>query len=256
MITIYSLKMERELNEGERRQALDILAPERKAKALRFRRFEDQSRGLATGVLEAYALWKGFGIPWTELRIQKEEQGKPFLSGHAEAQYNLSHAGAWIVCGTGIQSLGIDVEQSARYSERLARRFFHPEETEDILSYPVQERPDIFAEYWTMKESFMKLCGTGFSMPLRSFLTERSTGRITVLPTMKEDLMALLKKQGILEKSPVCQWADLESGYKCAVCTMELQPLEHHRVVLEECLSELRASNPTAIETEDLSGQI
>lgn len=254
MIKIYSLKMERELNERERQQALDILRPERKAKALRFRRSEDQSRGLATGVLEMYALWREFGISMPDLKIEKEEQGKPFLPGYADAHYNLSHAGAWIVCGTGNQPLGIDVEQSAKYSERIVRRFFHPTEASDIFSYPQQEQPEIFAEYWTMKESFMKLCGTGFYMPLSSFFTDRKNGTITILPTMEEELLSQVRKQGILKKNPVCQWVELETGYKCAVCTMKVQEVMHYKVNLEECLAELQGLNPAAVKADDLPG--
>lgn len=241
------MKIVRELNERERQQALDILSPERKAKALRFRRFEDRSKGMATGVLEAYALWKEFGIPWNELRIQREEQGKPFLPDYSALQYNLSHSGEWIICGVGTQPLGIDVEQTAKYSERLAKRFFHPEETADILAHPVSERPDIFAEYWTMKESFMKLCGTGFAMPLSSFTTERKTGRITVLSDMKEEQKKQLECRGILKGTPRCQQVELESGYKCMVCTMEPQQIENRRVDIAACLSELWESNPTAV---------
>lgn len=246
--------MERELNERERQQALDILTPERKAKALRFRRSEDQSRGLATGVLEIYALWREFSIPLSGFRIEKEEQGKPFLPGYTDAHYNLSHAGAWIVCGIGNQPLGIDVEQSAKYSERVIRRFFHPEEAKDIFSYSLQERPDIFAEYWTMKESFMKLCGTGFYMPLSSFSTDRKTGTIHILPSIEEDILSQIEKKGILKTNPVCQWIVLDKGYKCAVCTMEVQEVEHHEVKLEECLTELQESNPAAVKADNLSG--
>lgn len=244
MIKIYSLKMERELNERERQQALDILTPERKAKALRFRRLEDQSRGLATGVLEIYALWKEFGIPWSELKILKGEQGKPYLMEYPDAWYNLSHSGAWIVCGTGEQPIGIDVEQSEKYSERIVRRFFHPEETDDIFSRPEQERAEVFAEYWTMKESFMKFCGMGFSLPLSCFSAERDTGRLRLLPTMKEDIKLQLQKQGIQEDNlPICQLVELETGYKCAVCTMDLQEIEMQSVTFHSCLEELVRSN-------------
>lgn len=256
MIDIYSLKMERELNERERRQALDILTPERKAKALRFRRSEDQSRGMAAGVLELYTLWKGFGIPRKGLRMEREEQGKPFLPEYPQVHYNLSHSGAWIVCAAGDQPLGIDVEQAAKYSERIIQRFFHSEEVEDILSRPLEERSEVFAEYWTMKESFMKLCGTGFSMPLKSFATDRVSGRIIVLPVMEDELQKVLIRRRIWGKKPICRQVELETGYKCAVCMLEVQEFQNHIVHLEECLADLQESNPPAIKADDLSSQI
>lgn len=234
--------MERELNDRERQQALNIITPERKAKALRFRRLVDQERGMATGVLELYALWKEFGISGQEtLRncLCHEERGKPYLADSPDTQYNISHSGVWIVCGTGRVPLGIDVEQSSKYSERIVRRFFHPEEIEEILSAPKECRGDIFAEYWTMKESFMKLCGAGFAMPLSSFATERRTGRIQVFPSMGDERLQELEELGITKtRTPICQFIELEAGYRCALCTLEKEAIEHKRITLGECLRE------------------
>ena len=247
MIRIYSLKLERELNNRERQQALNIITPERKAKALRFRRLMDQERGMATGVLELYALWKEFGISGQEEAVNclcRGEQGKPCLAERPDAQYNISHSGAWIVCATGSVPLGIDVEQTSKYSERIIKRFFHPDETEKILSAPKEQQGDIFAEYWTMKESFMKLCGTGFAMPLSSFATERETGEIRILPSMQEELRQQLKMLGITEaKAPICQCMKLEPGYHCAVCTVERESIEYRQVTLEACMEELSLFN-------------
>ncbi|MBO5237738.1 MAG: 4'-phosphopantetheinyl transferase superfamily protein [Lachnospiraceae bacterium] len=238
MIRIYSLKLERELNERERQQALDILTPERKAKALRFRRLEDQSKGMATGLLEEYVLWKEYGISADKIRIGQGTQGKPFLIGQENVHYNLSHAGNWIVCGVGDVSLGIDVEQEKKYSERLVRRFFHEEEVADILSSSEEERSKVFAMYWTMKESFMKLCGLGFSLPLSSFQTNRKTGEITILPLVSKENKQVLLEQGLLgNQKPVCQWIPLETGYQCCICTKKLQPIEVCKVSLEDCMN-------------------
>lgn len=220
-----------------------MITPERKAKALRFRRLADQERGMATGILELYALWKEFGISGQkklENCLRREEHGKPYLAGRSDAHYNISHSGSWIVCATGSAPLGIDVEQTSKYSERVVKRFFHPEETEKILSAPEEQQGDIFAEYWTMKESFMKLCGTGFAMPLSNFATERGTGEIRILPSMKDELREQLKELGITEiKAPVCQCMELEPGYWCAVCTLERENLEYRQVTLEMCMKEL-----------------
>lgn len=240
MIRIYSLKMERELNERERQQALDILTPERKAKALRFRRLEDQSKGMATGLLEEYALRKEFGIRKEDISIEYGPQGKPCLKGYEQAHYNLSHAGEWIVCATGTVPLGIDVEQEKKYSERVVKRFFHEEEIADIMSCAEEERPKVFAKYWTMKESFMKLSGLGFSLSLSSFQTNCSTGEITVLPLVSKENRLVLEAQGIGNKQkPVCQWIPLETGYQCCICLIDLQPIEQIMVTIEECLIQL-----------------
>lgn len=240
MITIYSLKTKRERTDWERQRALDILTPERKAKALRFRRSEDQIRGIATGLLEEYVLWKEFGVSPEALRLGMGEQGKPYLTDHPEAQYNLSHAGEWVVCAAGMQPLGIDIEQPERYSERLVQRFFQPDEITDILKRSEEDRANVFAEYWTMKESFMKLCGAGLSMGFSGFRTERMHGRIELLPALDPEYGRILEKMGMRDGAePVCRFLDIAEGYVCAVCTIGVPQLKNETVTWETCVDGL-----------------
>lgn len=238
MIQVYSLKLERELNERERQQALDILTPERKAKALRFRRLEDQSRGVAAGLLEAYSITAGLGLDRKGIHIGQGEQGKPYLLSEPDRHYNISHAGKQIVCGIGAVPIGIDVEMTSKYNERIIQRFFHQEEIEDIFSFPEELRPDVFAQYWTMKESFMKLCGLGFSLPLSSFRTNRRNGEVEILPVIsKENREKLLAQNITNEKKPVCQFIELETGYQCCICTREWEEVKLQRITIESCLA-------------------
>lgn len=245
MIQVYSLKMERELTDRERQQIMNIVTPERKAKALRFRRFEDQSRGLLTGLLESYVFWKVFGIPNPADRILTGEQGKPYISEEngRTCQYNLSHSGNWIVCGVSEEALGIDVEQEAKYQERIVKRFFLKQEQDDIFGKEEAERPKIFAEYWTMKESVMKYTGLGFSLPLSSFLTNRETGCVTFLWNQEKKTVwqEKLKRAGITENATLfCQRMEIESGYACSICSRQYEQIEQHPLSVEKCLLELR----------------
>lgn len=244
MIQVYLLNMNRELNEGERQQSLDILTPERKAKALRFRRFKDQNRSIATGLLEAYAFIQILGSSKSEYLIEKGPEGKPYLKDYPEIHYNISHAGDWIVCGIGGQPLGIDVECADKYTERVVTRFFQKEEVEDILSEPdLERRKEIFAEYWVMKESFMKLSGGGLSIPLKSFYSNRNTGEIRLGNSVPKEWQEILRKMGVkAQNNPVCRFVPLEPGYRCAVCTVGETRIEKHPVVWEELISSLRQS--------------
>lgn len=239
MIQVYLLNMNRELNEGERQQSLDILTPERKAKALRFRRFKDQNRSIATGLLEAYALLQTLGSSKSAYLIEKGPEGKPYLKDYPEIHYNISHAGNWIVCGIGDQPLGIDVESADKYTERVVTRFFQTEEAEDILlEQNIEVRKEIFAEYWVMKESFMKLSGGGFSIPLKSFYSNRKTGEIRLGNSIPKEWQEVLKDMGVKnQRNPVCQFLPLETGYRCAVCTVGKAKVEKHPVTWEELIS-------------------
>lgn len=244
MIQLYSLKMDRELKEPERQQIMNIVTPERKAKALRFRRFEDQCRGLATGLLESYVCRKEFGITNLAGKIELGEQGKPYIIGQEETDYhyNISHSGGWIVCGASRMALGVDVEQEAKYREQVVKRFFPEQEKNDILGRAEAERPKVFAEYWTMKESVMKYTGLGFALPIRKFLTNRENGLVEFLwdSEKNEEWQKRLLEQGIsIGTMPICQVLTLEPGYACSVCSGQREPVNQIPVTVEECLQEL-----------------
>lgn len=244
MIQLYSLKMDRELKEPERQQIMNIVTSERKAKALRFRRFEDQCRGLATGLLESYVCRKEFNITNLAGNIGLGEQGKPYIIGQEETDYhyNISHSGVWIVCGASRTALGVDVEQEAKYREQVVSRFFPEQEKNDILGRAEAERPKVFAEYWTMKESVMKYTGLGFTLPIRKFLTNRENGQVEFLwdSEKNEVWQKKLLKQGISnEAMPICQVLTLEPGYACSVCSSQREPVNQIFITVEECLQEM-----------------
>lgn len=245
MIQVYGIRIDRSLSEEERSAAIEYLTPERKAKALRFRRLKDQEKGILTGLLEDYVIrrelsrdddlsvlqkWKAGASKWEEMtdssaqlyKIQHGKEGKPYIVEYPDIQYNISHAGDWIVCGIGDEVLGIDIEREERYSRRVVERFFHPEEQEDIFSQDSEEKEqEIFARYWVMKESFMKLSGAGFSVPIQSFHCDRRNGEIRVTEDVPEEWMQWLRAAGLREdRRPVCRFLDVAPGYQCAVCTL------------------------------------
>lgn len=103
--------------------------------------------------------------------------GKPFVSETCinnanDIEFNLSHAKDLIVCAiTKSTPLGIDVEYNKRKSDtyKLAPRYFSESETFDLQAKPYDEQAVEFYNYWTLKESYIKACGDGLSIPLNHF---------------------------------------------------------------------------------------
>lgn len=246
MIQVYSLKTNVDGHDWSPEELLNILTPKRKAKALRFRHSGDQWRGIMAGLLEEYTLQQCFGIPWPEQRIQTGINGKPYIENRPELHYNLSHSGDWIVCAAGSVPVGIDVESSDKYSERVVKRFFHEDEIADIMEHAKEQRPDIFAEYWTMKESFMKLSGLGFELQLKQFVTDRKNGKAQLLDTAMNELSD--ETRAVLDTLPVtqqavCQFLPLDTGYRMSVCTQQKELLQYEQVPLEHCIEVLLKSS-------------
>lgn len=147
----------RSLEEKEARLAA-TLGRERREKMCQYRNRNDRLRCLAGGLLmERISAGR-------EIRLN--EYGKPFIP---EGPYfNLSHSGSFVCLAVSSDSpVGIDIELLRNEDfQALARTAFHVEEQDFFLQKPDAER---FFMIWTLKESYMKMRGLGFSLDPRSF---------------------------------------------------------------------------------------
>ena len=74
--------------------------------------------------------------------------------------------------------IGVDVERIRRLPDFLsiAQNYFHPEEVALLVKMPDNRKRDLFYEFWTKKEAFIKGTGEGLSRPLDSFATPLGGG--------------------------------------------------------------------------------
>ena len=109
-----------------------------------------------------------------DLQFSYGEKGKPYLQGEGMPFFNCSHAGDLVLCAVSDREIGCDIEVCGKSGAKIAKRFFQPAEQQWIQAADPKEQPGIFCELWTRKESFLKACGQGLSLPMNSFsvLTE------------------------------------------------------------------------------------
>ncbi len=149
---------------------------ERKARADRFLRREDQVRCICADALLRNTLQS------TDYTLDYGENGKPYLTDVEDFHFNISHSGRWVVIAYGSSPVGVDVQEfRSRDLEGIARRFF----TADEQAY-VQTYPDGFFRIWTGKESYIKYLGTGLKTPLNSFSVLEDLG-VNLFVVMLED---------------------------------------------------------------------
>lgn len=125
---------------------------------------------LQAGLQREYALF----LP--DLSMETGAYGKPFLPEYPHIHFNISHCSGIVICGIYDQRIGVDVERIRPYSEKLCRKVLSPEEQEAVQSSGM---PELFFQYWTLKESYVKAAGSGLSVPLQSvtFTWEDSVGK-------------------------------------------------------------------------------
>jgi len=149
------------------------LSPEEMGRAARFRTAELQerwltARGALRCILASYA-----GCEAWELIFRQGSHGKLSLERPVcEIAFNLTHTGGLALVAVGNnRRVGIDAEKVRGdvEIEDLSRRFFAPDEAEEILTMSPDERLAAFFRCWSRKEAFVKALGGGLSIALDGF---------------------------------------------------------------------------------------
>ena len=140
----------------------------RREKIDRLGRRADKIRSLGAGVLLSRAL-KSVGVD-KNAEIAVGKNGKPFLKGIKDVHFNLSHSGDLVMCAISDGEVGCDVENVSIGRLGVAERFFTVAERGFIdIGKNEKEKNERFFRLWTLKESFIKAVGAGFSLPMNSF---------------------------------------------------------------------------------------
>lgn len=139
------------------------LPESRRLRMAQYLRREDQLRCLGAGLLLAHC----FGDAYDD-RMSHNSYGKPLMK-ETGTFFNLSHSGDYVVLATADQEIGVDVQQHEEGDfAAMAKISFHPDE-QNYLASCKNNQKEVFYSLWTLKESYMKAVGMGFSLPSASF---------------------------------------------------------------------------------------
>jgi 4'-phosphopantetheinyl transferase len=123
------------------------------------------SHALVRDVLSQYA-----PVAPCDWIFEANAYGRPEIAAPREwrwLRFNLSHSGERAVVAVARQiDLGVDVESVSTRDglTDIANRFFSPLEVAQLRS-----APDLFFDFWTLKEAYIKARGMGLSIPLDTF---------------------------------------------------------------------------------------
>ncbi len=166
MYKIYVAAVEPLMEDAFYQKALSMVSKERQEKTEKMIQHPDKARSVAAGLLLHYAVRENTDLHWDGSCLVKEH-GKPMLPKELGLYFNLSHSGEYVLCAVSDHEIGADIQRHEKYQERLAERFFHPEE----LAYlkEAKDRKQCFYDLWSLKESCIKCTGRGLSTGLERF---------------------------------------------------------------------------------------
>ena len=101
------------------------------------------------------------GFSEDEITIFKDEKGKPYLRDIPEANISISHTKGAVMVGFSNHPIGVDIECVKLRRKSVESRVFTKDESNMIDSAADENKA--FFSLWTLKESYLKAIGTGFS---------------------------------------------------------------------------------------------
>lgn len=205
---IYAVKIS-DISEEMLSELCLLIDSEKKSKVEKFVNKKDKIRTLIGEILIRTIIIENLNIDNKYINFNKNQYGKPYLKEYPNFNFNISHSGDYVLCAVDDKAIGVDVEEekSIEYEE-IAKSFFTTKEFDYIVNGDLKSQLDRFYEIWTLKESYIKCCGQGLSIPLKSFSIEIDKyGNIKGISNneYKEHIFKLF---------------DIELGYKVAVCSL------------------------------------
>ena len=204
MLQLYLLNCSPLLQQPLLERAIALLPAQRREKVQRIRIAEKKAQSAAAGLLLQHL----FGAEKLSFGLN----GKPFLSHTLDRYFNISHSGQYVVCAVSDQDVGVDVEINSLIRASVMRRCFTPTEQEWI-----QNDSKKFARLWTMKEAYMKLLGTGLSLP-------------------PLDIHLSMPPQSGFDAAHNCYWQFPEWDVPISLCSISDEPAEIIRLEIKDLL--------------------
>lgn len=130
---------------------------------VRYSNLEDRQAGAGAGLLLRYAFYRE-GIPFLEDSFSVGSHGKPY---HEKLDFNFSHSGKYVICVTGKEAVGCDIQKVKPVHNRIMKRFFSEEEKNYVWGAKESEKEEYFTRIWALKESYLKMTGEGLTRDLK-----------------------------------------------------------------------------------------
>lgn len=185
-----------------------LISLEKRNKIQRLINRQDKLRALIGEILIRTMIVEERSIDNGDIIFEKNRYGKPYLRNYQGLDFNISHSGDFVICAIDNKPIGVDIEEikNIEYQD-IAKEFFTFSEFQYITKRDSHSCLSKFYEVWTLKESYIKCCGKGLTIPLKSFSIDKDNyGGIKIVHGRREENYTL-------------ETFDFHMGYKVSVCS-------------------------------------
>lgn len=188
----------------------------KREKLYRYHFQADALRSLMGELLVRYLLETNFPISRKTIQFQTNSFGKPELMGDNNIHFNLAHSGIWVVVAIDKNPIGIDIEKIKPIDIDVMKEVLTTQEIKALQALPTNEQTSFFYDLWTLKESYVKFMGKGFSIPPSNISLDVS----------EENCIKLFDKN-YSQLPCFLQQFTIDAAYKMAICTCQSTTITH-----------------------------
>lgn len=215
MSELFAVNIGKKISENKMLEMGKELLEKERQHIFRYRYWQDQQRSMLAMRLIKHVLSKQINVDMKILHIERDSSGRPFVTNPKwKGDFNISHSGDWIILAVSeYGKIGVDIEGIKPIDFSIAKTFCSQREYAQLQKYDYEQKLTYFYSLWTLKESFVKLVGTGLYYPIN--LVEFNLSDI-----IKKHTILLMKNQ---EFSFYYDYHfkvyDLSNTYKIALCS-------------------------------------
>ena len=195
-VHVWTAPTEKAGSDAQVRYYATLVPADELSRAERFVHHDDRMRFLLARAMARAMLSRYVPVAPQDWRFRIEPYGRPELTEHPpgvpDLRFNVSHTKGLVACAVTVgREVGVDVEFIHReLTYQVPERFFSSQEVADLRALPRRQQPQVFFDYWTLKESYIKARGLGLALPLGQFTFLLPPGRAPVIcfaPELHDD---------------------------------------------------------------------
>lgn len=180
----------------------------RKSKIFTYRLPHNRRQCLCSGLFEKY-ISDIYGFSTVDFGV--DNNGKPQINNDIGINYSISHSNNIVICAVSRNNIGCDIEKIKTISSNIAERFFCEGEKAYLKGFSDSEFENEFFRLWTIKESYIKMIGTGLRMGLAGF---------EIFFDKNANKRAIIKRKDKIENCSIREYCIPDNNsYKISVCT-------------------------------------
>lgn len=137
-------------------------------KIQKFYKWQDAERSLLGNLMIRATICDLFQVNNTDVKIARNQMGKPYIYNMPQAHFNISHSGEWIVGAFDSLPVGVDIEQIKALDLNMAKSILAVGDSIEMMKMKDSDCLNHFYSCWTLGESYLKMLGSGVTLPLPS----------------------------------------------------------------------------------------